>query len=1162
MSFTGVGPRSDCAAKGRMLEYGSNLQASENPLNAQEHAAKSGELSAARPPLRVELPMPALLTPLTGRETEVGLLRDRWEQAQEGMGQVVLLVGEAGLGKSRLVHSIKDFVLEPLGGQGSAPEKEAVAGRSDSSVVEWRCSQRFQNTGLFPVSDHLGRFLGFSSDDSTTARFDRLARHLDDYGLGQPDLVALFAKLLFLPPDERYPAAALSPVREREETFGAVRHWLRASSRRQPLLFVIEDLHWIDASTLEFLGQFIAEGLHDRILTVLTLRPEFKTPWPAVAHQTSLALNRLTRRQVSELMSKHVGTILPDALVAQIYQRTRGVPLLVEEYTRLVGEVVELEPAGEERRTRSSVHARDVPSTLQDLIMARLDRMSSNREVAQLAATLGREFPYEVLAAVLDTDERTLRPELEKLVEAEILCVKGVPPACTYAFKHALLEEAIHGALHEEERRRFHRQVAEAMETRFPETAKRQPELLAQHFTEAGLTEKAVSYWRQAGLRAQEKFANAEAIAHLTKGLSLLAALEPSSARDACEMELLGPLGTTYIASRGYASPEVGPVFDRARALCGQIGTTPQLFALMWGNFAFHVVRGDFRLCADLAEEAIAFGDRLNDPGIQMEALFLRGLTMLYRGDCAGARKNCAHSIADYDDRARTAYWATLVGEDAGVTTRCYLALAWWQLGYPDRALQLSRETLTLARELKHPFSLEYALHHTAWLHQHCRLGGLTQSAGEEQIQIATEQGFPFWHATGTLYRAAGLLLQGRLEEGLVLFERGLEAYRATGARLALSYYLSILAEALIRGGRFGDAQAILNEALILSESNDEHFQEAELLRLQGELHLAESDDRAAAEYWFQRAIETARRQQSRSWELRATTSLARLFLGQDRAGEAYAILTAAYGTFTEGYATPDLMDAAQLLRDLSNERMRKDFAAGLEYVRGCIPPPMQGPVAVDWRYIPSSTLGGDTIGYHWIDDDCLALYLVDVTGHGLDSALLSVSVSNVLRSGSLPLTDMRRPDQVLETLNETFQGRFHGSKFFTLWYGVYRASTKKLLWSGGGHHASILLIPGRSEAILLPSTGPMMGVVPGARFLAKSCGVPSGARMLIFSDGVFEIRRNKNMVWDLPGCISLLTSLNQWTGSIMDELLWHVRQLRGSHQLDDDFSIIDARFS
>ena len=1129
--------------------------------NPQECVGESVKNSGPVARDEFETTSPIALTPLTGRDTEFSLLKDRWEQAQEGMGQIVLVVGEAGLGKSRLVQTITQLVQEEASSPVIASDSTTAAFDQESPVIEWRCSQHFQNSELFAVSEFMERFLGFGRDQSTTVRFDRLARHLEDCGLGRRESIALFAKLLFLPLDERYFAAGLTPAREREETFRVLRQWLQAYSAKRPVLFVVEDLHWSDASSLEFLGQFISEGPHDRILTVLTFRPEFKIPWPATAHQTILALNRLTRRQVAEWMRRDSGGPLPESLVAQIYQRTGGVPLLVEEFTRMVRESAVFESVGNDSKPDAAGSARAIPATLQDLVIARLDRMSSNLEVAQLAATLGRQFDYELLAAVASVDEPTLRSELAKLVSAGILYNQGQPPPGNYVFKHTLLEEALYGAIEKPNRQQFHRRIAEVLETRFTNSAETQPELLAEHFNEAGITEKAVAYCLKAGLRSRNRFANVEAISHLTKGLKLLETLDSSSERDARELEFLGPLGTAYIAWRGYAAPEVGPIFRRAHALCERVGQTPQVFAIMWGNFAFHIVRGDFRICTDLAEEAIAFGERLNDPGILMEALFLRGVTRLYRGDFAGVRDCCARAIADFDDRERTAFWAALVGEDAGVTHRCYLALAMWHLGFPDQALQLNRETLELARAINQPFSLEYALHHAGWLHQHCRLGVQTHACGEEQMRIATEQGFLFWHASGTLYAAGGLLLQGRLEQGLRLLQKGLDAYRGTGAELALPYYLSMLADACTQTGRFDEAHTALDEALSLVEKNDERFQEAELHRLKGELFLAESDDQTAAEECFRRAVESADRHQSKAWKLRATTSLAQLWQKQGRREEALKAVSAAHSMFTEGFTMPDLVDAAALVENLGNQRMRAEFAAGIKYVRDCIPPPMDGLVSVDWRYIPASTLGGDTIGFHWVDDDHLALHLIDVTGHGLDSALLSVTVTNVIRAGALPGADMRRPDQVLAKLNEAFQGQQHGSKYFTIWYGVYQVATRTMTWAGGGHHPSIVLVPGQPNPIVLTSEGLMMGVLHGVDFPAQSCHIPAGARLLIFSDGVFEIFREGREMWNLAGCIAHLAVLGEREGSVMDELLNHVRHVRGSPGLDDDFSIIEARF-
>jgi len=1113
-------------------------------------------------------PASASISPLIGRTAELRLLEDRWEQAQEGQSQIVLVLGEAGLGKSRLIRTVVRLIRE----------NSVSADQPQSQVVEWRCAEHFRNSELHPVSDFMNRFLAFEADDSPSVRFERLARHLEDHGLNSPEGVGLFAKLLFLPEDDRYLASGLTPAREREETFRVVRRWLEACSAKWPTLFIIEDLHWSDASTLEFLSQLIEGGQSGHILTILTFRPEFKVPWPAAPQQTFLALNRLSRRQVTEWMRTGSNTPLPDSLIAQVYQRTGGVPLLVEEFTRMVRESTVAAPTMTPAPTSGAAPAssaaptntpaatnpappREIPATLQDLVIARLDRMGCDREIVLLTSTFGHRFDYELLAATASVDEERLRTELGKLVTADVLFSKGQWPHCSYVFKHALLEEALYTAIGEQQRREFHRRIAETMEARFPKVAETQPELLAEHFTKAGLVLKAVRYCLKAGLRSKDRFANVEAVSHFQEGIHLLEELEPSAARDALELELLGPLGTAFIAWRGYADPEVGPILSRAHALCERVGETPQVFAIMWGNFAYHIVRGDFRRCAALAEEAIAFAERLDEPGILMEALFLRGITCLYRGDFNSARNSCADVIARFDDRLRTASLAKLIGEDPGITCRCYLALALWHLGFADQALELSRQTVELARSINHVFSLEYALHHTGWLHQHCRLGIQTQVAGEEQVQIAGEQRFLFWEATGTLYTAGGLLQQGRMERGLRLLENGLQAYRATGAQLGLPYYLSMLTDAWIRTGRFAEAENALNEAIALADKNDERFQEAELYRLKGELVLAQSNDRTAAEEWFSRSIMTAKRQGSKAWTLRTTMSLVRLWQKQGDREKAFTALSSIYGSFSEGNATPDLADAAALNGSLLDERMRAEFAAGLRYVRDCIPAPMDGAVSVDWRYVPASTLGGDIIGYHWLTSDHLAFYLIDVTGHGLDSALLSVTLTNIIRTGALSGVDMKQPDQVLAQLNEAFRGQEHGNKYFTIWYGVYQSTTRTLTWSGGGHHPCVVLVPGQPDPSVLTSEGPMMGVLRKAEFPAQSCQIPAESRLLIFSDGVFEVFRDKRQMWSLTDCIAYLTVLSRDRGNLMDQLLNHVQQLRGAPHLNDDFSIIEARF-
>jgi TOMM system kinase/cyclase fusion protein len=850
---------------------------------------------------------PAELTPLTGRDHEFSLLKERWEQAQEGMGQVVLLIGEPGLGKSRLVQTLKEHVLGQM-----------VEGEVDAPVIEWRCAPHYQNTGLYPAIDFYERALGFGREEPPQARFDRLLHRLEQYDLARPETVPLWASLLSLPTPDRFPPLSLSPVRQREETFRAMLEWLRMRAARRPILFVVEDLHWMDASTLEFLGQFLAEGLHDAILTVLTFRPEFRTPWPALAHQTSLALNRLTRRQVGELMRKKAGGALPEAVVEQVYDRAGGVPLFVEEFTKMVQESGALDQVGERVTASKALIAHAIPATLQDLVMARLDRMEGEREVAQLAAVLGREFSHELLAAVAAMHEPTLQAELAKLVQADILHPKGRPPRCIYLFKHALLEDALYSSLVKGKRQQLHRRIAETLEARFPQFVETRPELLAHHFTEAGLPEKAIGYWLQAGLRSQQRSANVEAIGHLTKGLELLGTLGESPEWGAQELRFLSPLGTAYIAARGYAAPEVGPVFRRARELCERIGQPPQLFAIMWGIWVWHLVRGDLRLCMELAGQAMALAERVNDLGMIMEALFLPAVTLVFRGEFAPARAHCARALAGYDDRARTRFWAGITGEDSGVAHRCYLSVSLWHLGFPDQALKLNQEAIELARAIGQPFTLTFALEHRAWLCNQCQLADEARVAAEEEIALATEQGFAYWLASASLFKADSLVLRGQWREALPLLLKGLEDLRATGAGLDLTLHLGFLGDAYTQAGRFEDAGKALDEGLAVAQKSDERFYEAELLRLKGELLLAESDDQAAAEVCFRQAIDTARRQQSKAWELRATISLARLWQRQGRRDKARAALAAVYGRYTEGLATPDPVDATKLLENLA----------------------------------------------------------------------------------------------------------------------------------------------------------------------------------------------------------------------------------------------------
>jgi TOMM system kinase/cyclase fusion protein len=842
------------------------------------------------------------LTPLIGRDREVGLLQDRWEQAVEGMGQVVLLIGEAGLGKSRLIHVIKEHV-------------RAQAAAEAKPIVEWRCTPHHQNSSLYPVIDFFERTLRFERDDAPEQKFAKLQAQMERLGLANDDVLPYLASLLSLPLGERYPEFQLAPARLKEKTLDALMECLRVLGIQQPFLFIIEDLHWVDPSTLELLAMHVESGLNDRILTVMTFRPEFETPWKSKAHQTVMALNRLTKRQIADMMAQKTGVKkLPPALVEQIVAKTDGVPLFVEEYTSMMIEAGKLRENEGQIEVAGSFLGQEIPATLQDLLMARLDRMASNREVVQIGATIGREFTYDLLRAVTPGDEHELQTELDKLVSAELLFQKGKPPLSSYQFKHALIQDAAYQSLLKSKKQQVHRRVAVALEKQFAEMVQNQPEMLAHHFTEAGLVPQAIEYWRKAGLRSQERSANAEAVSHFRRGLELLSTLPDTPERAGQELAMQIPLGTGLIALRGYAAPEVGPIFARARELCVKIGEPQSLMAVLWGIWAWRVVREEFDQCLELAKEMLALAKTHADDGMLMEAHFVPGLTLFYRGEFTKAQEHLRAGLVLYDEK-RCQAWSRHTGQNSGVTLRSYLALSQWCLGFPDQALRTAQDAVKLARALNHPYSLCYALHHLGWLQQHLRSETGVQTSAEAELVVAGEHGFTFWKAVGTLCRAAGLLLQRKPAAALEQAKQGLTVFNATGAALSLGHYLAYFAEAHRQLGQLGEAASLIDQAIAAALKNHNHFFLAELHRLKGEILLAQSGaDQVAAEACFQDALAVAHKQQAKSWELRITMSLCKLWQQQGRQAEARARLASVHQWFAEGFPTPDLVDAKKLL--------------------------------------------------------------------------------------------------------------------------------------------------------------------------------------------------------------------------------------------------------
>jgi class 3 adenylate cyclase/predicted ATPase len=852
---------------------------------------------------RLEAAGSAGLTPLVGREQEVALLLERWEQVKDGLGQVVLLSGEAGIGKSRLVQVLTEHV---------ATEPQAW-------LTPCQCSPYYQNTALYPLIDLLERVaLRFEREESAQHKLSKLEGFLVQYGLPLAEAVPLFAALLSLPLTADYAPLTMSPVQQKQRTMQALLTILLRIAAQQPVLFVMEDLHWVDPSTLEFLSLLVDQGPTARILVLLTFRPDFSQPWAGRSHLTQVTLPRLPRRRAAEMTGRvaHNKT-LPAEVIEQIVAKTDGVPLFVEELTKMMLESGLLQEREERYELRGPLPPLAIPATLHDSLMARLDRLATVKGLAQLGATLGREFSYELLQAVSAWDESTLQRGLHQLVAAEFLYQQGLPPQATYRFKHALIQEAAYQSLLRSTRQRYHQHIAQVVEARFPEMCETQPELLAQHYTEAGLSAQAIPYWQRAGQRAIERSAHLEAMSHLTKGLEVLRTLPDTPERTQHELTLQLTLAVSLMATQGYSAPEVERVYARARELCEQVGETLQLFPVLHGLWRYYLVRADFQTGRQLAEQFLSLAQGAHDPTLLVEPHRALGTTLFWMGEPTAARAHLAQAVALYNPQQRRTH-TVLYGQDPAVASLSHAALALWYLGYPDQALQTIHEALTRAREPAHPFTLAYALCFAGELHQLRREVQAAQERAEAEIALCTEQGFALYLARTTILRGWALAKQGQWEEGIGQMRQGLIAYRGTGAEQIRPYCLGLLAEGYRDAGQTEEGLAVLAEALAVIHSTGERIYEAELDRLNGELRLRLATDNAAeAETCFRQALDAACHQEAKSLELRATMSLSRLWQQQGKRAAAYQLLAETYGWFTEGFDTADLQEAKALLAEL-----------------------------------------------------------------------------------------------------------------------------------------------------------------------------------------------------------------------------------------------------
>jgi class 3 adenylate cyclase/predicted ATPase len=837
--------------------------------------------------------------PLVDRQEEIEVLLRRWAQAKAGEGRVLLFSGEAGIGKSRLTVALKDAL------------------ETDSFFdLQYFCSPHHQDSALYPIVTLLERTAGFEREDTTEVRLDKLEAMMAQTSASGRD-IALLADLLLLPAG-RYGTVEQNPRRRKEETFEALLRQLTALSRSKPMLITFEDLHWIDPTTKEFLDLLIRRIEDLSMLLIATFRPDFIAPWTDQAQVTVLNLNRLTRTDSEALVRQLASKAVPlsSDLVGEIVERGDGVPLFLEEVTKTVVDARPIHPSGS-TTPRPSL---SVPSTLHASLMARLDRVGPvAKEIAQIGAAIGREFPYELTAVVAERPERELKETLGRLVEAGVLFRHGEPPRATFLFKHGLLQDAAYSTLLRGPRRSLHARIAQAIEQIFPDLVQSQPELVARHRTEAGLKKKAIVDWQRAGELALRRSAGSEALKHFSTALRLLEELPDATDRWQQELEIRLGFGTALISARGFrsAGADIVKHYARAVALGRGLGNDKTLFRAMWGNWYGNLITGQTEQALEIANELVEVAERLSDPDLMLEAYHSRWANSHVLGLNSITLDDTQRGIALYDPERHHAHAYDYGGHDTGVCAYAHSAMTLWVAGFPEQAVRMSIAALELGQRLGHPPSLAHAAWWSATLRQLLRELDPCRELAELTIRIGRQQGSNIF-VTCPLLLGWTIFESGQISEGLQLMEDAVTATRQSVRRFYFDYELLVFAEALLKAGEFDRAQQIVEEALDSMVTSRNRLFEAEAHRLAGlSLAMRGSDQIAEAEARLSQAMKKAEQQGALSFNLRAATSLSRLWLGQNRPNEAHDLLSSVYNRFTEGLDTADLKDAKALLDEL-----------------------------------------------------------------------------------------------------------------------------------------------------------------------------------------------------------------------------------------------------
>ncbi|SEF15038.1 Double zinc ribbon [Rhizobiales bacterium GAS191] len=859
----------------------------ESALDSRYEALRSGE------------------TPLVGRAEEIELLQRRWRRAKSGEGQVVLLVGEPGVGKSRLIAELQDALkFEP------------------HVRLRYFYSPHYADSALRPIVLQLEKAAGFRPSEGPEGKWAKLEAMLALTATSDED-VALLADLLSLPHDDRRPLPDLTPQRKKEKTFAALMRQLEQLTREQPVLMVFEDVHWVDPSSRELLELTIERVQHLPVLLMVTFRPEFIPPWTGLAHVTLLTLNRIGRRDAAAMIEQLAGgKSLPPAVVEQIMERTDGVPLFVEELTKTVLESRLLSETPDGYVLVGPLPPLAIPTTLQASLLARLDRLAAVKDVAQTASVIGREFAHPLIAAVAALPEADLRRALDELVEAQLIFRRGTPPDATYTFKHALVQDAAYGSLLRSRRQQLHQRVAWALETQFPPIAEAEPEVLARHQSEAGLVDDAALNWERAGRRALGRSAQPEAVAHLREAVKLVGQLPSSTRRDEREVALLLSLGQALFGARGGANPETAATFARAKELAMRSGDPDAVRRASYGMFISDMIAGHIDQVFATGTELASFAEQTNDDETRMVAGRILGGVHALAGDLLIAEQQLRNTI----ELSRLTPALVLHGDtfahNPGKTALATLSHVRWSRGFPEHAQQLAADGLRMIDQRSEPNTAGFLMVWAGILRLLTREPERALLHAQDIDTFAEERGSRFWQTVGEWIRGAALVEQGHLELGLARLTSVFARFAAMGGRQHEPFFRCFEARAYLRLGRSEDCEDCLERAhRCIAETGQRfyepgvHIESAALVRHQGRYDEAEAR--------LLRAIEVARCQESKSWELRAATNLAQLWCDQGRRDEANSLLATIYAWFAEGAGSRDLKEAKTLLSAIQSSQSR-----------------------------------------------------------------------------------------------------------------------------------------------------------------------------------------------------------------------------------------------